>query len=212
MCKRGLFLLLRGKEENMKNVSEELWLFIINLLLQLKYQSTQLLWSWYFPLEVSFVEVWLSAAGAESFICSTVKSINTYSNHSVAHCYRRRDVTGSVDKEVAVCAVIITCIKVGSQWEKPSHSLQTCVCESYTGGCRVFTVQHLKEAVNADKGRRQDTARQGWCGWSISIKFSYKFSISLWLDHSRTFTLLTLNHFCSFHSLNCVILVENMSL
>lgn len=90
MCKRGLFLLLRGKEENMKNVSEELWLFIINLLLQLKYQSTQLLWSWYFPLEGSFVEVWLSAAGAESFICSTVKSINTHSNHSVAQCYSPR--------------------------------------------------------------------------------------------------------------------------
>lgn len=35
----------------------------------------------------SFEDIWVSAAGAESFICSTVKSINTHSNQSVAQCY-----------------------------------------------------------------------------------------------------------------------------
>lgn len=60
-----------------------------------------------------------------------------------------------VEEEAAVCAMIITCSKVGSQWEKHSHSLQTCACESYTVGCCVFTAQHLKKAVNADRKKTE---------------------------------------------------------
>lgn len=140
MCQRELFLLLIGKKENMKNVLEEHWLFIIIFWFHLKYQSMHLLWSWYFPFEGSFEEVWVSAAGAESFICSTLSSINTCSNHSVAQRYSPHLVCDWASKQTQRCDRL--CWRGGYglchdnyMYQSHSHSLQTCVCESYTVGC-----------------------------------------------------------------------------
>lgn len=208
-------LVERERRKHEKCVSRTLFfLFIINLVLQLEHQSVQLLWSQHFSLNGSF---WVSAAGVASFICFTVKSINTRSNHSVGRCYRPHLLRD--------CALEQTqrrdrlCWRGGCALCHDNYMYQGWLpvreASTFTSNMRVWKwysrmqsrtcTAPKKKAVNADEDKG------GALGWPISIKFSRKFSVRLWLDGSITFAFLTLNHFCSFCCLNGVVLVEHIS-